>query len=123
MATYQAVETPWNTQLSTLSTQDAAFSTIGSDLSDLSSAMTALTNFQGVLESEEGSSSDPNVLALTAASTSARPGAIHVTVTQLAQSDSWTHRHASVRRSILCGGKLFHRGGLGNCDRRLMLDK
>jgi flagellar hook-associated protein 2 len=90
MASYQATETPWNTQLSTLSTQDAAFSTIGDDLSTLSAALSTLTDFQGVLASKEGSSSDSNVLALTGASTAAVAGSHSITVTQLAQTSSWS---------------------------------
>jgi flagellar hook-associated protein 2 len=90
MAGYQAVETPWNTQLTTLASQDAAFSTIGNDLSTLSAAVGVLTNFQGVLASKEGSSSNPNVLALTGASTSAVAGSHTVAVTQLAQTSAWS---------------------------------
>jgi flagellar hook-associated protein 2 len=103
MTSYQAVETPWDTQLATLSTQDAAFSTIGSDLSNLSSVMSALTDFQGILASKEGSSSNTNILALTGASTEAEAGSYAVTVTQLAQSDSWSTQAITPTDTLAAG--------------------
>jgi flagellar hook-associated protein 2 len=90
MASYQAVETPWNTQLTALSAEDAAFTTIGTALSDLSTAAFALTNFEGVLASMEGSSSDPEVLDLSSASTSAVAGTYSVAVQTMAQTDTWS---------------------------------
>jgi flagellar hook-associated protein 2 len=113
MASYQAVETPWDTQLSTLSTEDAAFTTIGTALSDLSTAAFALTNFEGVMASMEGSSSNPNVLDLTAASTSAIAGSHEVTVSQLAQTDTWTTSGAPVSASATLSGSISIAVGTG----------
>jgi flagellar hook-associated protein 2 len=99
MAGYQAIETPWNTQLTALASQDAAFTTIGNDLSTLSTALGMLTNFQGVLASKEGSSSNTSVLALTGAATSAVAGSHTVAVTQLAQTSAWS-TSSTPRRSM-----------------------
>ena len=50
--------------------------------------MSSLTDFQGVLAQKEGSSSDTNVLELTAASSSATAGTHTVVVNNLAQTSS-----------------------------------
>ena len=50
--------------------------------------MSSLTDFQGILSEKEGSSSDENVLTLTAATSSAIAGTHTVTVTNLAQTSS-----------------------------------
>jgi flagellar hook-associated protein 2 len=88
MAIEGAVETPWKNQLTALTAQDTAFSTLGKDLSSLSTAMGALTNFDGVMFSKLGSSSDTNVLTLSSASTSSIAGSHTVTVTSLASTSS-----------------------------------
>lgn len=85
----KAVETPWTNQISTLSTQDAALTSIGNDLNSLSSAITSLTDFGGVLSEKEGSSSDNTVLELTSASTSAVAGSHTIVVSGLAQTSSY----------------------------------
>ncbi|HWZ51319.1 MAG TPA: flagellar filament capping protein FliD [Granulicella sp.] len=90
MANYQAVETPWTTQLTTLSAQDTALTTLGTGLSTLSAAVGALTNFQGVMATKNGSSSDPTVLTLTSAGTSAVAGSHTITVNTLAATSSWS---------------------------------
>ena len=71
IANLQAVETPWNTQLTALQSQDTALTSIGTDLSTLSSALEPLTGFSGVLSQKEGSSSDTDVLSLTSAASDA----------------------------------------------------
>ncbi|QHN04052.1 flagellar hook protein [Granulicella sp. WH15] len=88
LAIQQGIETPWKTQLTTLAAQDTAFTQIGTDLATLSTSLSALTNFDGVLAQKLGSSSDENVLAITSASTSAVAGSHTITVTQLAQTSS-----------------------------------
>lgn len=85
----QAVETPWKTQLSALQAQDTVLSSIGSDMSSLSSALQALTDFQGVLSEKEGSSSDTNILQLTSAATNAVAGSHTIVVNSLAQTSSY----------------------------------
>jgi flagellar hook-associated protein 2 len=88
VANLQSVESPWKSQLASFQSQDAAISSLGSLLSALSSDISGLTDFQGVLAQKEGSSSDPNVLALTSASSSAIAGTHTVVVTSLAATSS-----------------------------------
>ncbi|MGC2160797.1 MAG: flagellar filament capping protein FliD [Silvibacterium sp.] len=89
VANLQAVETPWNTQVSTLQTQDTALTSIGTDLNTLSNALTSLTDFEGVLAEKEGSSSDESVLQLTSAASTAVAGSHTIVVTSLAQTSSY----------------------------------
>src|ERR1039458_5812444 len=84
----QNVETPWKNQLTSLESQDSAISSLGTLFSNLSNDMSSLTDFQGVLAQKEGSSSDQNVLQLTAASSSATAGTHTVVVKSLAQTSS-----------------------------------
>lgn len=98
----QAVETPWKTELSTLQAQDAALTSIGTDLNTLSSAMSALSDFQGVLAEKEGSSSDNSVLQLTSAATTAVAGSHTLVVNSLAQTSSY-YSDAVASGDILSG--------------------
>lgn len=84
----QAVETPWKNQLTSLQSQDAAFSSLGTLLSNLSNDMSQLTDFQGVLANKAGSSSNTNVLQLTSATSSAVAGTHTIVVNSLAQTSS-----------------------------------
>ena len=52
VANLKAVETPWTTQLTTLKSQDTAFTSVGTDLATLSTSVLALTDFEGVMASE-----------------------------------------------------------------------
>jgi flagellar hook-associated protein 2 len=88
VANLQNVETPWKTQLATLESQDSAISSLGSLLSNLSNDVSQLTDFQGILAQKTGSSSDTNVLQLTAASSSSTAGTHTVLVNSLAQTSS-----------------------------------
>jgi flagellar hook-associated protein 2 len=88
VANLQNVETPWKSQLANLQSQDAAISSLGSLLSSLSNDVSQLTDFQGVLSQKEGSSSDPSVIALTGASSSAVAGTHTIVVTSLAATSS-----------------------------------
>jgi flagellar hook-associated protein 2 len=104
VAIQQGIETPWKTQLTALKAQDTALSTIGTDLATLSTSVAALTNFDGVMVQKQGSSSDTNVLALTAASTTAIAGSHTVTVNQLAQTSSfYTANEAASAADTLTG--------------------
>jgi flagellar hook-associated protein 2 len=89
VANLQTVETPWNTQLSTLQTQDTALTSIGTDLNTLSNALESLTDFEGVLAEKEGSSSDESVLELTSAASTAIAGSHTIIVNSLAQTSSY----------------------------------
>jgi flagellar hook-associated protein 2 len=84
----QNVETPWKNQLTSLQSQDTAISSLGTLLSNLSNDMSSLTNFTGVLAQKLGSSSDTNVLKLTAADSTAIAGTHTVEVTNLALTSS-----------------------------------
>jgi flagellar hook-associated protein 2 len=82
------VETPWKNQLTSLESQDTAISSLGTLFSNLSNDISSLTDFQGILAQKEGSSSDTNVLELTAATSSATAGTHSVVVENLAQTSS-----------------------------------
>jgi flagellar hook-associated protein 2 len=84
----QNVETPWKNQISALEAQDTTISSLGTLFSNLSNDLSGLTDFQGVIAQKQGSSSDTNVLTLTAANDTAIAGTHTVTVTSLAQTSS-----------------------------------
>jgi flagellar hook-associated protein 2 len=88
LGSQQAIETPWQTQLTSLQAQDTVFTSLGTDLSTLTTAVQSLTDFTGVFAEKQGSSSDTNVLALTSATTGAIAGSHTVLVSQLAQTSS-----------------------------------
>jgi flagellar hook-associated protein 2 len=88
VANLSSVETPWQTQLNSLETQDTVISSLGTMLSALSTDVSQFTDFEGVLAQKEGSSSDPNVLALTSASSSAVAGTHTIVVNSLASTSS-----------------------------------
>jgi len=88
VANLQNVENPWKSQLSSLQSQDTAISSLGNLLSTLSADVQQFTDFQGVLAQKEGSSSNPDVLALTAASSSAVAGTHSIVVNSLASTSS-----------------------------------
>jgi flagellar hook-associated protein 2 len=88
VANLQQIETPWNTQLTSLKSDDTSLTSIGTDLATLSTSLQALTNFDGVMVQKEGSSSNTNVLTLTSAGPTATAGSHTITVSQLAQTSS-----------------------------------
>lgn len=88
LASQQAIEAPWKSQLAALQAQDAVFTTLGTDLSTLTTAMQSLTDFNGVLAEKQGASSDTNVLALTSATAASIAGSHTISVTALAQTSS-----------------------------------
>jgi len=87
-AAEQAIETPWTTQLTALKAQDTAFTSIGTDLSTLTTSLQSLTDFTGALAQKQGASSDTNLVALTAAATTASAGSHTVVVNKLALTSS-----------------------------------
>jgi flagellar hook-associated protein 2 len=84
----QNVETPWKTQLTKLESQDTAISSLGTLFSNLSNDMSSLTDFEGIMAEKTGSSSDTNVLTLTAADSTAVAGTHTVEVSNLALTSS-----------------------------------
>jgi flagellar hook-associated protein 2 len=88
LANEQAIETPWKNQFTTLQAQDTAFTSIGTDLSTLTTSLQALTDFTGVLSQKQGSSSNTDILTLTGATAAASAGSHTITVNSLAQTSS-----------------------------------
>jgi flagellar hook-associated protein 2 len=88
VANLQNVESPWQTQLSASEAQDTVISSLGTLLSKLSTDIGNFTDFSGVLAAMDGSSSDPSVVALTSASSSAVPGTHSIVVKSLATTSS-----------------------------------
>ena len=88
VANLQNIESPWKSQLNTLQTQDTVISSLGSLLSNLSTDVSQFTDFEGVLAQKEGSSSNPDVLALTSASSAAVAGTHSIVVNSLAATSS-----------------------------------
>jgi len=83
-----AIENPWNSQLTVLKAQDTVFTSLGTDLSTLTTSVQALTDFDGVFSEKEGASSDTNTIALTSASATAIAGSHTVLVKSLATTSS-----------------------------------
>jgi len=107
VANMQAVETPWNNQLTQLASQDTAYSSIGTDLATLTTDLQSLTNFQGVLAQKQGSSSDTNILQLTSASNSAVAGSHTITVNSLASTASYSSNTITNASDLLSGSMTF----------------
>jgi flagellar hook-associated protein 2 len=87
-ASEQAIETPWQNQLTALQAQDTVFTAMGTDLSTLTTSLQALTDFNGIFAEKEGSSSNTDVLSLTSASSTAVAGSHSITVENLATTAS-----------------------------------
>jgi flagellar hook-associated protein 2 len=120
-ASEKAIETPWNNQLTALKAQDTVFTSLGTDLSSLSTSLQALTDFQGVFAAKLGSSSNPNVLSLTSASATAVAGSHTIGVTQLAQTSSNASTAVSAANNTLSGtltiqGHTFNVNSANNND-------
>lgn len=87
-ASEQAIETPWKSQLTALQAQDTVFTSLGSDLSTLTTSLQALTDFQGIFAEKQGSSSNTDLLSLTSADATAAAGSHTVVINSLAQTSS-----------------------------------
>jgi len=106
----QNVETPWKTQLTALQSQDTAISSLGTLLSTLSTDMTSLTGAAGTLAQKTGSSSDTNVLTLTAADSTAVAGTHTVEVTKLATTSSGYMTQIANANDLLAGSVTLQAG-------------
>jgi len=111
----QRVETPWKTQLTALQSQDTAISSLGTLFSNLSKDIGSLTDLQGIMAQKEGSSSDQNVLTLTAADSSAIAGTHTVTISNLAQTSSG-YLAAITNASDKLSGSLTLQAGSGKAQ-------
>jgi flagellar hook-associated protein 2 len=87
-ASEQAIETPWKSQLTALQAQDTVFTSLGSDLSTLTTSLQALTDFDGAFAEKQGSSSNTDLLSLTSADSTATAGSHTVVINSLAQTSS-----------------------------------
>lgn len=103
LANEQQIESPWKSQLTALRAQDTVFTTIGNDLSTLTTRLQALTDFSGVLSQKQGASSNTNVLALTGASQTAAAGSHTIVVHTLAQTSSNYSDTVSNSNDVLSG--------------------
>ena len=110
-ASEAAIETPWKSQLTTLQAQDTVFTSLGSDLSSLTTSLQALTDFSGVMSQKQGSSSNTDILSLMSASSSATAGSHTVVVNSLAQTSS--EYSQAVSASDTLAGSLTIRVGSG----------
>ena len=106
----QNVETPWKTKLSSLESQDAAISSLGTLLSTLSTDMSTLTNLTGIMAEKTGSSSDSSVLTLSSANTSSQAGTHTVVVDNLAVSSTGYFTAISNTADILSGSIVLQVG-------------
>lgn len=84
----ESIENPWNAQLASLKADDTSLTSIGTDLGNLSTSLQALTDFEGVLAAKQGSSSNPDAIALNSAGPTAVAGSHTIVVSQLAQTSS-----------------------------------
>jgi len=103
MANLSGVETPWNTQITSIDSQDTVLSSLGTLLSNLSTDISALTDAAGVMSEKTGSSSNTNVLDLTAASNAAIAGTHTVLVSALAATSSGYLTEVSSSSDTLSG--------------------
>lgn len=113
VANLQNVETPWKTQLSSLQSQDTVISNLGTLMSNLSNDVSSLTDFQGILAEKTGSSSNTNVLEITAASSSAVAGTHSVVVNGLAQTSSGSMPEIASASATLSGAITLQVGASG----------
>ncbi len=87
-ASEQAIETPWKSQLTALQAQDTVFTSLGTDLSTLTTSLQALTDFDGAFAEKQGSSSNTDLLSLTSADATAAAGSHTVVINSLAKTSS-----------------------------------
>ncbi len=112
VANLQSIETPWKSQLTSLQSQDKTLTSIGSDLSTLSTAAQSLTDFEGVLAGKQGSSSNTGVLELTSAAATAVAGSHTVTVGNLASTASYYSDAVNSTNDLLTGSFTVTLGGV-----------
>jgi flagellar hook-associated protein 2 len=108
----QTVEMPWKNQLASLQSKDTALSSLGAMISKLSADLQNLADFNGVMASKTGSSSDTNVLSLSSANSTAVAGTHTITVQNLAQTSSAASDSVSAS-DVLTGGITFKVGSGG----------
>ena len=118
LAIESAVETPWKASLASLQAQDTAFTTLGTQLSALSTSLSSLTNFDGLFAAKQGSSSDTDVVSLTSASTTAVAGSHTIVVNSLAQTSSFFSGEVASPADTLSGSLSI---GIGTANRTITI--
>lgn len=108
----QSVEKPWKDQLTALQSKDAALSSLGTQLSTLTSDLQALTDFNGAMALKTGSSSNTDVVHLSSASANAIAGTHTVTVQNLAQVS--TAATDAVKATDTLAGSITFKIGTGD---------
>jgi flagellar hook-associated protein 2 len=114
-ASEQAIETPWQNELNALTAQDTVFTSLGTDLSTLTTSLQALTDFDGVFSEKQGSSSNTDLLSLTSADSTAVAGSHTISISQLAQTSSAASTPISNSSDTL-SGSLTIQGTTFNVD-------
>jgi flagellar hook-associated protein 2 len=107
----QSVEQPWKDQLKGLEDKDTALTSLGTQLSALSSDLQALTDFNGTMSYKTGSSSNTDILQLSSASAAAVAGTHSLTVKNLAQTS--TAATDAIQATDTIAGSLTFRIGTG----------
>ena len=102
MTNMRAPETAWATRTTALTAQDTVLSTLGTDMSALSSALYTLTSFDGAFAQKEVATSDSTTVALTDATSTAAAGTHTLTVQTLA-TNSQQHSSAVAAGATLSG--------------------
>ncbi len=118
LAIESGVESPWKAHLASLQAQDSAFTTLGTQLSALSTSLSSLTNFDGLFASKQGSSSDTDVVSLTSASSTAVAGSHTIVVNSLAQTSSDFSSEIAAAGDTLSGSLTI---GIGTANRTITL--
>jgi flagellar hook-associated protein 2 len=109
MTNMRAPETAWAVRTTALTAQDTVLSTLGTDVSALSSALYTLTAFDGAFAQKEGATSDSTTVALTDATSAAAAGTHSLTVQRLATT-SQQHSSAVATGATLSGSLTLQLG-------------
>jgi flagellar hook-associated protein 2 len=110
----QSVETPWKTQLTALQAQDTQLTSLGKELSTLTTDLQNLTDATAVMATKDGASSDTSALSLTSASSAAVAGTHTIIVQNLAQTS--TAASGVVATSDVLSGSVTIRVGSGTAQ-------
>ena len=102
MTNMRAPETAWATRTTTLQGQDAVLSTLGTEMSSVSSALATLTAFDGAFAQKDGATSNSSVVSLTSADSTSSAGTHTLTVSHMA-TVSQQHSNAVAAGATLSG--------------------
>lgn len=111
VAVQRTPEMAWTTRITALKAQDAAPTSLGTNLSSLSTALESLTSFDGVFAQKSGAVSDSASIALTSADSSASSGSHTLTVQSLALTS--TQHSSTVAAGMTLAGTFTLQVGTG----------